>query len=285
MAQKTLPDLFGDCYEGEHRRLKSPEEFRKQFCSTCLNAGCQNSKGSDTPWVQRMLTQEDRLLDNPVFAPKEGALFRDLQARDFQSKVREALAIELSTKKGDWSVPTEQEVGQAAAEVLGLAPPSLYVAPPTRPPPPELKFSVADEVRRSPLPPELPTLEEPDGKWKIRGDSGLIYEVVLSKDGAWSCTCPSKEVPCKHARSIMEKLARSPLQAAPSNPEPTRPPSEAPKNFAASVSNTPVPSQGIMIGGAPPPTQAAAPVDPWAPPPISQERVIPVGGKVSFSKK
>ena len=39
----SLPDLFDGCYEGEHRKAMSPEEFTQTFCSACMNAGCQNS--------------------------------------------------------------------------------------------------------------------------------------------------------------------------------------------------------------------------------------------------
>src|SRR3989344_3426640 len=116
---KTIPDLWNGCYDGEHRRL-SPEAFKKQFCNNCMNAGCRNSKGADTAWTKRILVQEDVLLNNPKFAEVGDPRFLEYAQMDFQSRIQEALAIEVASRQGDWSVPTEKEIGQAAAEMLGI---------------------------------------------------------------------------------------------------------------------------------------------------------------------
>jgi hypothetical protein len=46
------------------------------------------------------------------------------------------------------------------------------------------------------------------------------------------------------------------------------------------MQNTPMPTDGLMVGGGPPPERPAAPDhDPWAVP-TPAENVIPVGGKI-----
>lgn len=350
---RTLPDLWDGCYDGEHRQKMSPQQFRETFCANCLNAGCKNSAAAGSKWLQRMLTQEDRLLDNPLFADEMDPQFRAIREQDFQDMVRHALAIEVSSRKGDWSVPTDAEIGAAAAEMIGMVPPSGFQtkpdpADPEEPQPPErlvdevqeydlgaeepqpvLTVSEAgdyahlgaDRVITSPLVPDIEvevTEAPPDPprrlegtwkaevdevqevnmasgevlteRWRIRGDSGTIYEVSLTESGKWDCTCPSLENPCKHARDIAQKLSRAPREThetpdtsqQPEQPQhPTRP-TGGPPSFVPRKTNTAQPTGGQMVGGGPPPPTPEE-VDPWAPPPIKpKEREIPVGGRVSF---
>ena len=56
-----------------------------------------------------------------------------------------------------------------------------------------------------------------DGAWgRIRGSGREPYRVVvdLSGEPAWSCTCPSRKQPCKHAVGLLLLLARSQLPVA-----------------------------------------------------------------------
>jgi hypothetical protein len=335
----VIPDLWDTCYDGEAQKIISPKDFRDQFCSQCLNAGCRNSRAAGSKWVQRMLTQEDILLNNPRFADPNDPQFAEIRGMDFQDMIRQALAIEVSTRKGDWSVPTDAEIGAAAAEMVGMIPPpSGFKAPEPEPEPepaeePQPPERLVDEVETYDLGRELPEgsilaatepvgtipppdvkalmeeppklrgqteevvmlddeqgpVEEPEGKWRIRGDSGTIYDVTLWGDGSWECSCPSRENPCKHARDIATKLSRAPAPSTPPEPEkppqnPTRPTS-GPAGFVPRRMNTEAPAGGVMIGGGEPPPPAPE-HDPWAPPPTKpKERVIPVGGRVSFKKK
>jgi hypothetical protein len=336
---RSLPDLWDGCYDGEHRKTMSPQQFRETFCANCLNAGCKNSTAAGSKWIQRMLTQEDRLLDNPLFADENDPQFRAIREQDFQDMVRQALAIEVSTRKGDWSVPTDAEIGAVAAEMVGMVPPPSGFkakADPEEPQPPE---RLVDEVQEYDLGAEdpkpvitvseagdyahlgtdkiitSPFHTEPEGlagitsevvredemshfqpeppkpaeRWRIRGDSGATYEVSLTEEGKWDCTCPSRENPCKHARDIAQKLAMAPKEiqegqgTSQQREQPQRPtqPPPGPPSFVPRKLNTPQPTGGQMIGGgtAPPPAE----VDPWAPPPAKPtEREIPVGGRVSF---
>jgi len=363
MPPRNLPDLWDGCYDGEHRQKMSPQQFKETFCAQCLNAGCKNSKAAGSKWIQRMLTQEDRLLDNPNFADPRDPQFQRIREQDFQDMLRHALAIEVSSQKGDWSVPTASEIGAAAAQMVGMVPPpSGFQAPseePTAPEPeeePEPPARLVDEVQEYDLgreePPrpvltvsdagdyahlgtdkvsvsafrpteglagvshDLPHLDEeghmapadaekglllppdiipenkevPQSRWRIRGDTGTVYDVVLRGDDTWECSCPSRENPCKHARDIALKLTRAPQGSAggedtPQETEPpqhpTRPP-PGPASFVPRTTNTIQHASGQMIGGGPPPPSADQ-SDPWAAPPAKQkEHEIPVGGRVSF---
>lgn len=299
---KVLPDLWDGCYEGEHRKLLSPEQFKQMFCGVCLNPGCRNSRGAGSKWTQRMLTQEDRLLNNPQFAPENAAAV--LGIPDFKDMVHQALALEISDKRGDWEVVSEADVGRAAAELVGVVPaPSGFqpdndpVDPTTMIPEEEQELSHGEAL---PEPPDIevepqvsestPAVSDPirdsmEGHWRVRGDSrdqkgnNVIYDVTLYKDGSWECSCPSREDPCKHSRDIAAKLARAadmlPPTEPPANPtRPTKRPAPPRPSF-----NTNMPSGGVMVGSGPPPQPE---VDPWAPPTGPKDRVIDVGGKITF---
>jgi hypothetical protein len=256
----NLPDLWDNCYEGEHRRLKSPEDFRAEFCGACMNAGCRNSRSSESKWSRRIRTQEDRLLVNPRFADENAA--QRLWIVDFEDTLRQALALEVSTQKGDWSVPTDAEIGRAAAEMVGMVAPTGFQ--PATPEPPE--------------PPKPPAPE----RWRVQGDSTdsrgrrHVYEVTRTSEGVWGCSCPSRETPCKHVRDIERRLARSPEPTPPTrSPEPTPPTRPAaPPGFRPSR-NTATPAGGITLGNPPPAS------DPWAPK-SPKGRVVPVGGRVTM---
>jgi hypothetical protein len=264
-----LPDLWDSCYEGEHRKMLSPEAFRAQFCDACMNAGCRNSKASRTSWGERMETQVERLLTSPNFADPSDPRFRELASMVFEDRLREALAIEVSSRKGDWEPVTEAEIGRAAAELLGLAPaPRPTGFEPSKPEPPK------------PEPPK-PEFE----KWVVRGDSKSLWTVSRKQEGGqetWECTCPSREKPCKHVRDIQGRLARLPEQPKAPPLPPSLPPNldSAPLPVVPALGlNTRNPSEGILLGGG----EVTAPAsDPWAPPKQPQERVIPVGGRVTF---
>ncbi len=323
----VLPDLWDDCYVAEHRKMP-PGAFRKTFCGRCLNAGCRNSLASETKWVQRMQTQEGYLLKDPRFADPKDPEFTDIRNIDFPDMVRHALAVEVSTRKGDWSVPTEDEIGEAAAEMLGVIPSFFQAEERKDPEPKEVRVTAkelisqikavqdisqleglisSEETRRTVIrafeaqlkkltppapveeaatPPE-PVVESPQGEWRIRGDSGTLYDVVWKADGIWACSCAAYKYtqrPCKHVESVQARLNNAakiedptPIEAEPpSRPAPSRPP---PAGFQPPRSyNTGLPSEGIMVGGPDP-----APVqDEWEAPQQKKERVIPVGGKVSF---
>lgn len=251
-----LVDLFNQCYSGDHQRMP-PEQFKQTFCAACQNSGCKNSRTGQSLWMTRILTQEETLLRNPNFAPEEmGA-----SLPDFKDMIQRALALEISERKGDWSVASPIEVTNAARTLVGLAP-SGFVKPPEPVEPPKPV---------EPIEPVKPA--EPADRWSVKGDTDNIYEVTRTSDNQWTCSCKAFafKKACKHIQDIADKLSRAPEPIAPitpvanSRPAPFLPPSQ----------NTKVPNGGIMIGGGQAQPEPEQP-DPWAVP----ERVIKVGAKV-----
>lgn len=285
-------DLWGECYAGEARAVP-PEQFKQTFCAVCQNGGCKNSRAAGTLWSKRMATQVEDLLTNPKFADLDDPMFREIRSLDFQDKVREALAIEVSSRKGDWSIPTDIEVAQLAAEITGAAPPPLFFQPSTPPAPPEPPPVPPPEP---PAPPPEPPVDPNDGEWEVRGDTPNSRYMVKRAQGVWSCSCPafSYHQGCKHVLDVSARISRAPVVTPPPPPNTV----QDNKNLRApdatawtqalalrgvpTMQNTAVPAAGVMVGGGAPPTPAP---DPWAapaPPPTRtvNEFVIPVGGKV-----
>lgn len=247
LIQECLADPFFAKFSGD------PESLKANVCSGCKAARCVNAQGKFTLFEKRVSTQVDRLLTNPKFADPRDPRFKQISAVDFPDMARHAVALEITTRKNDWSIPTEDEVSELTEDLAEATP---------------LHFQTED----------LPT-----GQWEVRGDSGKNYTVSVSKTGDWKCTCPSRVQPCKHVRDTALKLSRAPEEPPPAQvPAPTLPPSRPPPGpvFAPLNMNTSIPSEGILIGDA----TSRPKVDLWAAP-AEKTQVIPVGGKVRFGTK
>lgn len=87
-----------------------PEAFMEKACRVCRNVMCvRNPTESDNPWLERMRVQKAKLLDHPEFADISDPRFDHLRNIDWKSDLRNAIAVEIATKKGDWSMPTPEE--------------------------------------------------------------------------------------------------------------------------------------------------------------------------------
>lgn len=297
-----LRDLWNECYAGE-ARVMPPDQFKQTFCAVCQNGGCKNSRAAGTLWSKRMSTQVEDLLTNPKFADMDDPMFREIRSLDFQDKVREALAIEVSSRKGTWDIPTEVEVAQLAAELTGVATSSpLFFQPEPAPPEPPPAPAPPPPAPAPPPPAPVPVVpvDPNDGEWEVRGDTPNSRYMVTRTQGVWSCTCPafSYNNSCKHALDLAARLNRAPVVAPPPvntvqdnknlrAPDPTAWTQAFATRGVPAMQNTAVPTAGVMIGGgAPAPVLAPVPpTDPWAapaPPPTRtmNEFIIPVGGKV-----
>lgn len=280
-----LIDRFSECYEGPHREV-SPEEFKNIFCKNCMNASCSNSKGSGMSWVQRMSTQAERLLNNPNFAHLQDPEFQAIRNMDFKSMLHRELALNISTKKGDWEVPSEIEVSMEAGKLVGQltgqqAPmgfqPELNIDPSLLEGSPEISFPEEETTQDMPIRDKL-------FEWQIKGAQGF-YIVSLWEDQEWECTCPyflHKQQNCKHimdAQKSAEPIKEEPQEE--SKVIPRRPP---PITSQPSL-NTAQPQGGYIIGGGL--EKAAEPViDPWAAPKENPPTGnIPVGGTFTFGSK
>lgn len=286
-------DFWAECFDPAVGM--PPNQFTSMFCNQCMNQDCSRSAATGTRWFRRVSTQEDRLFINPKFADPNDPNYREIANLDFRSALREALALEISDRRGDWSIPTEAEVALEASRVAagqGLS------SPP-------------EPLVRPPAPPPLPV----DGivlRVTVKGQTA-DYEVTLNDDGAWACSCPAfkfaRANPCRHiqqAEAELEQAPQSAVQApvdapppaptvppAPPAPAAFRPAPPPPPGSRPPLRNIPMPSGGIMADGTAPPMRPMAPppaaIDPWAIPadraPPARGTIVPVGGKIVMGKK
>ncbi len=264
-------DLFAStCYVGQHASLQSPDAFRKSFCALCRNPACSNSLVAGSKWQHRMDTQEDRLLINPQFGDPTDPRFSDLLQQDFKDRVREVMALEISSAKGDWEPVTDAEVDAAMVNLSknGVAPAGFLADKP-----------------------------QPEMLWEgqARGTGGTIYRLMLMRiegQDVWSCSCPAFEHrrgQCKHIQEAIAVRNQTETPAKAAVAVPVKPPNTTPATLekwrqateqgrVPRSKNTSFPAAGMMIDGSPPPPPVAPP-DPWAVPIPSADPIVPIGGK------
>jgi len=279
-------DLWDQCYDNR----VSPNDFSRMFCRICRNPECGRSGVNKSKWVERMSTQVARLLEDPQFTDSKDPRFQHIREKDFKDMFMEALRLEVATRRGDWETPSTQEVLLAAQQMLLGNHANQVVEPETTEPEPE------------PVEPE-PETPLPEVLWesRVKGTEGGYYKVVLEKVGAsdpvWYCSCPAfkyrkdPRILCKHIisqQALYEARVAQPPAVKPPPPKP-QPAQRNPQvvgpektNFRPPMMNIPVPVEGLMVDGSPPPKpqppKAAA--DPWTPKP--RETIIAVGAKVTM---
>lgn len=283
-----MQDFWNSCFEPVMGM--NPEQFTATFCNRCTNPDCSRSTAGKLRWTQRMSTQEDRLLINPNFADPRDPKYTPIVNLDFKNLLRQALTIEIASRKGDWSVPSEMEVAAEAAKITAAA--AGIPMPPVADPIVEAAVRSMKDVSAA------ADTAHPDYviQTKVKGANGNLYDVTLNRDGEWSCSCPAfKFSPppqsCKHIE-LMEGQAD---QGAPPEPPPALrlPVSYVPpaRVHEPLMRNTPMPSGGIMVDGSAPPPRASppSPTNPWALPagaqPSLKGTVVPVGAKVVMGRK
>ena len=106
-------DLTQFCREtNETHQSVSESEFRLIWCKRCRNQECRFSQWGDGLWKNRMDTQVDRLLDNPLFGDPRQEQFRYLQDIVFEDMKHHAVAIHIANQNQDWEIPSEQKVSE-----------------------------------------------------------------------------------------------------------------------------------------------------------------------------
>ena len=93
---KPNKDFFIECNEGA---MMSPPEFERTFCNQCKNRQCVRADWAFSSWDKRILTQVDRLLENPnIVLQSEASRWEGVS--DFEG-FQEPQMIEV------WGVPEE----------------------------------------------------------------------------------------------------------------------------------------------------------------------------------
>ena len=235
----------------------NPQDFMRMFCRRCRNYECVNAAFAGGLFDARVATQAERLLENPTFADPDDPKYADVRVIFFKDMIQEAMRLEVSDQRGDWTVPDMPDI------------PSFDVADGQDIVAPDSTTSSVDKAvkalaRNSGKPePNLPDPKE-----------GKIAEFR------------------KETQRLMEE-EDIPI-VPPPPPEPTKQPDVAPATMegrirpdAASIhaSNIPMPPGGMMLDGeAVPARPKETPDHPviasWGGP--KKDRVVPIGAKIQM---
>lgn len=140
---KPTKDLFIECNEGGKM---SPQQFEETFCKVCKNRTCVRAGWAFSTWDKRILTQVDRLLENP------------------------SIALQTDSSRWDGIVNLEGFKESQTIEVWGAPKSDLILidspkpTPPIEPPPPPPKETlippqVQERVEPLTVPPQAPAPE------------------------------------------------------------------------------------------------------------------------------
>ena len=99
-----------------------PQEFHQIFCVRCRNPDCTRAGYAGSLWTNRITTQVERLLENPLFADLSMPQYAKVNALDFPDALRQALRIEIANKRKDWEVPPEDLTPEQAMRELAALP-------------------------------------------------------------------------------------------------------------------------------------------------------------------
>lgn len=214
---------MSDFLDGCNEQGMKVTDFEHMFCDFCRNPECDRAKWADSLFTQRIMTQENRLL-NPQQADPTLSKYEPLQRAVFKDMLEQAVRLEIANRRGDWVVP---EIG-ATLDV-------------TETPEQIIERAVRQAVKFQP---------------KEEGD---LSKEEMTPEGT----------PTQADDPIPPQVTGTPVII-----------SAAPKVFIPRAHNTSVPTGGIMLGGASAPAPPAQEADPWAAPPESAGKKIPVGGSV-----
>jgi hypothetical protein len=307
---RSRRDLFSGCNEpGRPWFQRDAHDFEKIYCRHCKNSDCVRAKGGVSPWHTRMAEQVDYLLNEPVFSDLSTEDHRQLAGMAFEDIRRKMERLEVARVRQDWEVPTPapdydkiapaevtdqfDEAVRSLAEARGTKAPDLEapVGASTTSGAPAHFQAPPDEV-------ESESEYEYDTQFPS-GDGERTYLVALTKQGEWSCECDGfkHRKACKHLSTVRawyvdqvqqtEEAERREQERARQQPVP--PPKPDPRVPVERPYNTPMPREGVMIGGGTPPERPPSrvpmpkvPHDPWTP---SQDRVIAPGATVTLKDK
>jgi len=241
-----MGNYLSDCNSGKLRI--DPKSFQQTWCVRCSRPDCDFAQfARDDPMAIRQATWRERYFgDNQ--ADLDVPAFARIAAIDFPDLMRKAVRLEISERRGDWSVPeieiTDGRVVQAS---------------------PDTTDQVDEAVRR---------LGQKEEQEKFL----TISEEPLLEDG--DIHPGENETPFIEEEMEVSGTSTHP----PENKGSHHPPSRAPRPTARNVPDR----GEVMLGGAPVPIKRSLPTkehDPWASPPKPKHVVVKAGATIILGGK
>lgn len=241
-----MKDLIDDCISdlGQKRDYKA---FQAAFCDHCRNPNCIHAKWSKDKFADRVTKQPDRFFNLPQTDfrnPKYAVLV------DFTNMIREALRLEISDRKKDWSIPEIPILdGQDQSSDKSVT------------------SAVDDAIKR---------LAETKGKNINLPDpiEAETEEFIQETEQIMEQETPEPEI---------SEPATCRQDADRETPEPEiRPPKPDTSPAAPILGNTAVPPGGVVVGDGPPPN-TPPPKDDWAVPDKSDIPLVAPGTKITLT--
>jgi hypothetical protein len=112
-----MSDYLTDCNAGEFRI--DPKTFRQTWCVRCSRSECSLAEFvTNDPMAIRQATWQDRFFD-PAQADLAIPKFALIAKLDFPDLLQKAMKLEVSERRGDWSVP---EINIADGRIVSASP-------------------------------------------------------------------------------------------------------------------------------------------------------------------
>lgn len=300
--ERAKKDLLAGCNEpGKAWYTVNAHEFIRVYCNNCKNADCIRAKGAVSPWATRMAEQVDYLLNHPVFSELDTEDHRSIAQQAFEDISAKATRLEIARQRQDWTIPEgptdgfERVVERSTTDQFDDAVKELAKAKgKTEPvlPTPESNEAPTHFEKADDPPVEDKAIETEETKPPVyqtlypSSDGITNYQVKLNADGSWFCECPGWErvQKCRHATAVREWYEQQLAEGLDTVPQPP-PEAPPPRPVTDGLYNTPMPRNGVMVGGGNAPHEAPSqlppePHDPWTP---RKDHVVQPGAVVTLS--
>jgi len=241
-----MSDYLAGCNSGNLRI--DPKTFRQTWCVRCSRADCDLAEfAKNDPMAYRQATWQERFFD-PTQADLSIPKFAMISRLDFPDLLQKAMKLEISERRGDWSVP---EINISDGLIISAGPETLR----------QVEDAV-QQLRSGRTEPYDAALDEdasdPEfGDYDAEWEGGPADEDVRPEDEGDEDELDG---------GVRDGFEKSPLVVRPT------------------ARNTPDPGE-VMIGGGPTATFRTPPapeIDPWAPPPKPVNKVVKTGATIRF---
>jgi len=257
-----MGDFLRECNAGKMKM--DSKSFQQIWCVRCSRKDCVLAGfAREDPLAIRNATWRERFF-NPEQADLRIPKFARISTMDFPNLLQKAMKLEISERRGDWSVP---DVSHIIPDVPILDGVSRTVDEATNNHVDEAVRALAEATGKPP-----PGMFVDEEEFPVEMDDIQVGCPTLDYDGT--------EPP--YPEETYEDEPPQGVQAPLPTPAPTFQKSQKP--FQPSMRN--VPDQGgIMLGGAPAPQSQGVPAseeDPWAPPTRPRDVVVKSGARIQF---